>query len=228
MILRCPKCNRELPLADVNVAADAALCRSCGQAFKAGELIRAADTPPVDPDRPPSGAWYDETFDGFRLGATTRSCIALFLIPFMCVWSGGSLGGIYGSQIATGRFNPLLCLFGIPFLLGTVLFGSLALMTACGRQSLSVEGDEGVVFTGVGPIGRRKRFAWSEVTGIDEELRLGQKGQPSRAILLTGANPVRFGSMLSDARRQFFVGILRRKLQQRKPYVGGPDPLLQP
>ena len=228
MILRCPRCGRELSLDDVNVASDLALCRPCGSAFKAGELIRSCAEPPVDPDRPPRGAWYEETFDGFRVGATTRSCIALFLVPFLCVWSGGSLGGIYGSQVVRGRFDPGMSLFGIPFVLGTILFGGLALMTVFGRNDVMVEGDEGVLFTGVGPIGWRRRFAWSEVTGVAEQTRYNSKGSPSREIRLSGARPLTFGSLLSEARRQFLLAILRRKLLQRKPSAGVPDPLREP
>jgi hypothetical protein len=217
-----------LPLDDVNVASDVALCRPCGSAFKVGELIQYAAAPMVDPDRPPRGAWYEETFDGFRAGATTRSCIALFLVPFMCVWSGGSLGGIYGSQIARGQFNPGMSLFGIPFLLGTIFLGGFALMTLCGRHVVSVEGDEGIVFTGVGPVGMRKRFAWSEVTGVEEDVHSGGRGGPSRSIRLNGVNPITFGSLLSEPRRQFLLAMLRRKLIERKPYSGVPDPFLEP
>ena len=43
--------------------------------------------------------------DGFRLTLSTRSCIAFFLVPFTLFWAGGSLGGIYGTQIAKGEFN---------------------------------------------------------------------------------------------------------------------------
>ena len=54
--------------------------------------------------------------DTVSLGATTRSPIAFFLVPFMCVWSGGSLGGVYGSQVLNGEFDLGISLFGIPFI----------------------------------------------------------------------------------------------------------------
>jgi hypothetical protein len=60
---------------------------------------------PVDLDDPPRGAWYQVEFNGFVVGATTRHPIPLFLVPFMCVWSGGSLGGIYGSEFVHGTFD---------------------------------------------------------------------------------------------------------------------------
>ena len=38
----------------------------------------------------------------------------------MLIWSGGSLGGIYGTQIANQEFSLLQSLFGIPFIIGTI------------------------------------------------------------------------------------------------------------
>ena len=64
--------------------------------------------------------------------------MAFFLVPFMCVWSGGSLGGIYGSQFFQSKFDLSMSLFGIPFVLGTLLFGSFALMTVCGKVVVSI------------------------------------------------------------------------------------------
>lgn len=66
---------------------------------------------------------------------------------------GGALGGIYGSQIMAGEFNLMLSLFGIPFVLGTLFLGSIALMTVCGKVVVSTSYDQGKIFTGVGPFG---------------------------------------------------------------------------
>ena len=90
------------------------------------------------PTDPPKGVSVEERMDGFRMVLTTRSGVAFFLIPFMCVWSGFSLGGIYGTQIYKGEFDLKLSLFGIPFVLGTLLFGSIAMMSACGQVVLEV------------------------------------------------------------------------------------------
>ena len=117
-------------------------------------------------------------------GGDDESPAAFFLVPFMCVWSGGSLGGIYGSRIARGQFNLEASLFGIPFVLGTLLFGSIAVMSLCGKAVVRVRGDEGVVFVGVGAIGWRRRFRWGEVTrvmeGVPQSKYPGQEGPEIR------------------------------------------------
>ena len=116
-----------------------------GEVFRLSSLVQATASGPVDLNEPPPGAWYQEDFDGFVVGATTRHPIAFILVPFMCVWSGFSLGGIYGSQIAQGRFNLFESLFGIPFIIGTLIFGSMALMSVCGKVIVRVRDSGGNV-----------------------------------------------------------------------------------
>lgn len=214
---RCPDCGRDVPLDDVNVARDVALCRACGGTFSFADLLGddTGSRPAADAADPPRGAWSTPTFDGFQVGTSTRSPFAFFIVPFMGVWSGGSLGGIYGQQIASGRFNLMMSLIGIPFILGTVCLGTLAMMTICGRVVVSVAGDEGKVFTGVGPIGWTRRFAWSDVATIREFSVPGSKGGRSPALALEGTTRLVFGTGLNEPRRYFLRQVLRQKLRER-------------
>ena len=78
-------------------------------------------------------------------------------------------------------------LVGLMFLLGTFLFGSLAVLTVIGRtvvRSDEMDHDAGSVFLGVGPVGFTSRFRWSEVIGIEETLSSNNKGKPSKQITL--------------------------------------------
>ena len=213
----CPKCRAAIPLEDVNVSTDLALCRKCGQTWSYADLVDATEVAHFDPVNPPRGAWYREELpDGFLVGASTRSWAALFLVPFMCVWSGFSLGGIYGTQIVKGQFSLGQSLFGIPFVLGTLLFGSLAAMTVCGKVVVRVNGDEGSVFTGVGPIGWRRRFSWRGVTGVRRTERVGRKGGVTRQITLDGEKNINIGGgNPGDKRAEFMYAVLLRKFQER-------------
>jgi len=179
-------------------------------------LVIGEDARTVDLNQPPAGVWFEREMAGFTIGSTTRSAAAFFLVPFMCVWSGFSLGGIYGSQIINGQFNLFLSLFGIPFVIGTLVFGSIALMTVCGRVVVSVDRDDGQVFQGVGPLGWRKRFQWSDIRTV-EEVALGYRysGQNGPAIALIGTTRLKFGSMLRDSRRFFVLQALRQMLAER-------------
>jgi hypothetical protein len=213
----CPKCGQVLSGDDLNVGTDIARCRPCQEVFELSSLVEAGATGPVDLDDPPRGAWYRDQFDGFVVGATTRHPIAIFLVPFMCVWSGFSLGGIYGSQIAAGKFNLGMSLFGIPFVLGTLMFGSMALMAVCGKVVVHVCDADGDVFTGIGPVGWRRPFNPLEVTGVRVEPHLSGNSHMAMTVVLDGPRKLRFGSGLSEARRDFVASVLRQELTRKKP-----------
>lgn len=212
----CPKCTAAIPAAQMNVATDVAVCLACDELFALSSIVATQDiASEFDINDPPKGAWFYDDFREWRIGASTRSPAAFFLIPFMCVWSGFSLGGIYGTQIATGEFDLGTSLFGIPFVLGTLLFGGIAVMTVCGRIELIVADSDGRLFTGVGPFGWTRRFDWSEVTRIEEDVPgYGYSGSNGQVISLVGKSRMKFGSMISEARRYYLLQGLR-VLRQR-------------
>ncbi|MGO9201951.1 MAG: hypothetical protein ACLQM8_15595 [Limisphaerales bacterium] len=210
MKVTCPKCRTEIPLEDINVAKDIALCRQCSQTYSFAELSQDSGVADVDTSRPPKGAWYKSQGIESEVGARTRSWAALFLAPFALVWSGLSLGGIYGSQAAKGRFDLRMSLFGIPFVIGTLILVPITLMTVFGKVVVRSSGDQGCVFTGVGPFGWSRRFRWGEIGAVrSTTTRWQQNGRFMPLIELEGPKPIRFGSQLSEARRQFMLAVLR-------------------
>jgi len=211
----CPKCSRPLPVDDVNVGADTALCRKCNEVFALSDLVdESGDERDFNLNVPPRGAWYRDNGEDVRIGATTRSAAAFFIVPFMCVWSGGSLGGIYGGQILSGRFSLGLSLFGIPFVLGTLLFGTIAAMTAAGKVEVRLRGETGEIFTGIGRLGWRRRFARTDVTQVYEGVSsVRGAGSSGACITLEGQRRINFGSGLSAERRYFVLRALRQTLQ---------------
>jgi hypothetical protein len=191
----CPKCRAEIPLEDVNVATDLALCRQCGQTWNYSELIQDSEVANFVLQTPPKGVWFRETSpSAFEVGVSTRSAVAFFLVPFMCVWSGVSLGGIYGTQIAKKHFDLTASLFGIPFALGTLVVGGVAIMSICGKIVVTVEGDDGAIFNGVGPIGWRRRFNWRAVSAIRRTEKTGNRGSISKQITLEGGKQISFAA----------------------------------
>jgi len=206
----CPDCGASIPLEDVNVANDIALCRTCASSFSFAAVVQPDNYDgDVDLTQPPKGVWYERTPDGFELGSSTRSAAAFFLVPFMLVWAGGSLGGIYGSQIARGDFSLGQSLFGLPFLFGTVLFGSFTIMTVCGKVVVSAEGRDGQFFIGTGSIGFRKKFRWDEVKDIRVELKRGARGQEYQQILIDADTPIAVPNV-AGSRLAFLVAALRQ------------------
>jgi hypothetical protein len=209
MKIQCPKCKQSVPSDQVNMGTDLAFCPQCNDGFKVSESI---DQDSVNPDllrTPPEGAWFKKEMDSVVIGATTRSPIAFFLVPFMCVWSGVSLGGIYWSQITKGEFDLSSSLFGIPFLLGSILFWSLTLMAICGKVEVSI-GQLSSVFVGVGKLGWTRRFEWPAVQTIREDgTNLRYPGGHQSVIVMEGETRIKFGTGVNEKRRYFILNALK-------------------
>jgi hypothetical protein len=198
------------------VQTDLAQCRACGQVEKLSGLVDQ-DFDASVLSSPPAGAWYGETMAGHVFGASTRHASAFFLVPFMCVWSGGSLGGIYGTQIAKGEFNLMTSLFGIPFVLGSVLFWTIALMAIWGKVEVTVKEQSGSIFVGLGRLGWRRRFNLDEVETItDESSRMSYPGGQGAGIALTGHSRLIFGTNLNEPRRYFVMNVLKQLKARRR------------
>jgi hypothetical protein len=215
MRVSCPKCGSEIAGTEVNVATDVARCVKCNEVFTLSAVVHDESAAALDLTEPPRGVWYEEEPDGFLIGATTRHPMVFFLVPFLCVWSSFSLGGLYGTQIAAGRFDLFSSLVGMPFLLGTLLFGWIALMAMCGKVVVQVVGSDGVAFTGIGRLGRRQRFSWAEVAALRIERVRQPRGGDVTTIALVGRRKVSFGSSLTDERRDFLAAVLREHLKRR-------------
>ena len=199
-----------MPSDQVNMATDLAFCPRCNDGFKVSESI---DRDAIDADilqNPPKGAWFRQEVNGTVVGASTRSPVALLLVPFMCVWSGGSLGLVYGTQIVEGEFNLALSLFGIPFLLGGIIFWAFTLIAVWGKVEVSV-GYVSSVFVGIGSTGWRRYFDWSSIRTIREErTNIHFQGRIRRGIALEGQRKrLVFGTGLNDERRYFVLNALK-------------------
>jgi hypothetical protein len=239
----CPKCQRVIPVEDVNVANDIAFCRNCNLSHRLSSLtFGTAVDESVDVSRPPAGTWFQRDGTGVVIGATHRALGQAFGLLFFCLfWNGivsvfvcfaaastlqhlgvslphwlpspTSKGGI-GIPVGLTIF---LWLFLTPFI--AIGLGMVTAFLSCigGRTELRVQGSEAVLFSGVGPLGFRKRFLTSEVTDVRIEERRwndsnGNSRRNNRIVIETTQKPINFGSMLSAERRRFVAGAAKREL----------------
>jgi hypothetical protein len=220
--MNCPQCKAEVPSTHLNIQTDLGQCLQCNHIFKISEHIDIPSDDPFDMQHPPQGAWIRQERNDLVFGATTRSPLAFFLVPFMLVWSGGSLGGIYGYQLISGEFNLLLSLFGIPFLLGSVLFWSLALMAIWGKVEVTVDKNRGKIFTGIGTIGRSSTFEWDDIASVKEKESAQYKSRNTTTnIVLEGKKRISFGTGLNSSRQYYVFRTLKEihsKVKNRKSF----------
>jgi hypothetical protein len=212
MIVQCPKCSRVLSSEEMNVNTDVAVCRSCNSAFKLSEAILPEVSDKLSIENPPSGVTFEHLPNGFTITASTRSGSAIFLVPFALVWSGFSLAGLYGSQYSSGVFDLSKTLFGIPFLIGSIILLTTAAMKVFGEIIINVDNSEGSVFIGIDPIGWKRFFNWRDISSIHEgpgRFR-PEYGPAYPVIFLEGNTRIAFGSQLTDERRYFVLKVLRK------------------
>jgi hypothetical protein len=218
--MNCSKCLADIPQAKINIATDIAQCTQCHNVFKISENLSAQIDPSFDKNYPPSGAWIEQDFDTITLGATTRSWMALFFVPFTIVWAGGSMSGLYGSQIWDGKFNLAMSLFGIPFVIGSIFLISTSLMMVFGKVEIKLNTEGGKIFTGISIIGWTKQFFWSDVSNIREEVSYSSKGSATKSILLEGKTRLDFGSTLDEEKRYYILKSLQQILAKKEMNMG--------
>ncbi len=208
MKLVCPQCHSEVAPQELPAPGGKALCGSCRKQFRCPEINEAAGSG-LDLRNPPAGAWFKEFPNGFELGASMRSPMALLLVPFACVWIAGSAGLFFQSVKRAPGCDGWLWAFSLSLVAGVVFFGGVGLMGICGKAVVRRQGDAGEVFTGVGALGFRRRFNWSQVQSMRITKGYGRSFR-SEQITLQGVQKVHFGSNLGPRRLEFILGALRQ------------------
>lgn len=213
----CPLCRATIPPDDVNVATDIVLCRACGKT-SAFSMITGATS--IDPNillQPPRGVRIEQDFSRGRVISYRRLNPALFfLIPFTAFWSGLSMWGIYGTQFVKGKFELGQSLFGIPFLVGTIVLLSVILFMLFGKWRITLRQGMGTVFIGVGSLGWNRSFTYDRNTRISLRMtNLRVNGVPQSAILIqTGEQDFVFGTLLKSEAKQFIAAAILREAKQ--------------
>ncbi|MGZ8900760.1 MAG: hypothetical protein ACXW3Z_11745 [Limisphaerales bacterium] len=232
-----------IPSDDINVGADVAFCRSCNVSHPLSGVARGTGIDPqVDLTRPPKGTWHRASGLGTVIGASHRSVGgAIGALAFAAFWNGivsifvavalastlALLGvprpGWFPAPVMNGGamgvgITIFLWLFLTPFI--AVGLAMIAAFFSClaGRTEIQVKDWQGEVFSGVGPIGWRRKFKTEMVKDvrIDDKQWRDSDGDHRRntQVLneMTEGKAIKFGSSLNHERRQFVAAALRQAL----------------
>ena len=182
MKFHCPECGLPIAVADLAPAQGVAVCSFCEKWYSLAacqEAVPFEQRNIVPEPALPKGVQLAETMDGFRLTLSTRSWFASFiLVPFTLVWSGGSLGGIYGTQIAKGEFDLVQSFFGLPFLAASVPLIAITVMVVAGRYVVELAGGKFSIRVGaLGVYWTTQSAAWDDVIScrLTETSRRGRR-----------------------------------------------------
>ena len=205
---------------DVSVPEDKAFCKRCDTIYSlSGIVTQSAVLDEVEPDDPPPGVQFERTPNGFALKLRRAG---VFYPPFGILMGAFVAGFGLFLCVMLFRLNPSIiarivgCLIFGAFILCGVLVFVKAFSLLLGKVVVTVEGDEAVVFTGVGAFGKTERFKWSGVKQVWVQPHLHDRVMPKQ-VVLDGERRIILGEMLTTKRAVFLAGALRRMLPKRKP-----------
>jgi hypothetical protein len=210
----CPHCHAKIPMEDVNVATDIALCRACGRTTSFSAISGSGEISLDCLNNPPRCIRVEDGFSGDKTIVYHRMSPALlFLIPFTALWSGGSMYGIYWSQIRDGKFDPGQLLFGLPFAFGTVVLLAIIAYLMFGKWVIRLDRGEGSVFVGLGPLGWTRRFSYNRDTIVSFRMTSVKINDvPQKGILVrTDDKDFMFGALLKDDAKHFIAASITKQ-----------------
>ncbi len=215
--LICPNCSRRIPLEDVNVSTDIALCRGCGRTHSFSLIRESGALMRRTLNDPPRHLHVEELYPGRKTIVYKRiSPIVLFLIPFTALWSGISMWGLYIEPLLKGNIDWGKMLFGIPFLLGTLVLLFSIFMCLLGKWVITLENGLGTVFLGIGPIGWTRAFTY----GPDSRVFLKQSGVSQNDVPMKGIciqddkGEIVFGSNIQEAGKLYIAALIAEEARR--------------
>jgi len=223
---KCLFCKAEIPMEDINVSTDIALCRACGKTSAFSVIGGTAQVDMSAFERQPRCVRLEHRPDGgLEIAYRRLSPVLLFLIPFTALWSGGSMTGIYIVPLLKGRLDVSNMLFGLPFLFGTVILLSVIAYMLFGRWRVSMRDGHGEVFAGIGSLGWTRRFDYSADTIVSlKKSKVSVNEVPQDGICVrTGSEELVFGALFKDDAKRFIAAAIAKELQGGKSRFAGFD-----
>lgn len=234
----CPACGEPISAEQMNLAEGVALCPSCGQLSRLADVVGAAGPAAELLDQTPPGCRVTMWGQEIRVLAPLRSIGALMgTVFFALFWNGIvsvfvliALAGLYTNLVgplpawfpAPNMDDPMplgmtlfLCIFLLPFItIGASLLAAALLYTA-GKIEVRIGDHEALVRTGIAFLAWSRRFDPTEVRRVDVGTTSWEtNGRPGRTVVIEADRHVKFGSLLTDERREWMRAILHVLLVQ--------------
>lgn len=158
-------------------------------------------------------------FCGFWNGIVSIFLVVLF--SSIMAHMGVTLPAWFPSPMQGSSSNmPLgmtifMALFLTPFVvIGAAMFGAF-LVALAGKVEVRLRGPEGAIFTGIGPIGWKRKFNADAVEAVrftESDVEVNNRKQRAIAIE-TEQKTIKFGSGMPDQRRLWLGGVLKTMLE---------------
>jgi len=239
----CPDCQKEIPSEDINVSTDLAMCRSCNTTYAFSELhTRRNLLRGLEGVAPPAGFRQRATTRGVAYSVTHRSLVlAAGVLAFGLFWNGivsvfvllniaNTLSllditppdwfpaAVADDQPAGWGFTLFLWIFLTPFMLvGAGMIGGF-FMALGGYTEVRINASEGRIFTGVGPLGRTRKFNPAAVRVVAVRSKHWRDSDGDRrsneeiVFEMRDGEELKFGGSLKEDRRNYLAAMLQKTL----------------
>lgn len=233
----CPSCDSPLPAEAINISEGVALCPGCGKLNRLSDVVEHERPSDEVLNNTPSGCSLINQFDETVIRISLRSFGGFLGTLFFCLFWNAitgvfvliALAGLYknligplptwfpapdmnGSPMGLGM-TLFLCLFLTPFVtVGLILLGAV-LLSMGGSLVLRINTEAATIKTGVGPFGWTQRFNPQSVQRVSlGKSKIETNGKHKPLIEIEADRTIRFGSTLSESRRDWLIAVLRRLL----------------
>ena len=202
----CLTCGTAIPLDDINVAGDIALCRKCGNASAFSLVSGASGLADAGAGEPPRGVRVERDPMGGGTTIIYKYCIdwrIFLLIPSLLIWIGFGLYVVCGSQLMARSFDWRMSLLGILIILTAA--SAVAAEFFC-KYVITLKHGECTVFYGIRKLGYTRRFTYSRETRVSLF---------PLTIHITAARHEKTFAMctaMHDEPRRFIAGLLQREI----------------
>ena len=114
-----------------------------------------------------------------------------------------------------GKFDLESSLFGIPFLIGTIVLLGVITFLIVGKWVITLNQGEGIVFVGVGGIGWTRRFNYNKDSLVSMQMtdvkinEVSQKG----ILIRTDGKDFLFGALIKQEAKQFIGAVILKHIE---------------
>jgi hypothetical protein len=211
----CPLCRSSIAADDTNVAADIALCRSCGKTSAFSVVSGSSEISLNSLKSTPRGIRIEKDFEGGITIIYHRLSSRLWsLIAFTALWSGLLMWDIYDKQFRKGQFDLDISLHELPFLLMTIVFLSIIAFRLFKKWRITLRNGTGSVFVGAGPLGWTRHFTYNRNSLVAMRTMAEAHDEPPRKSILirTDDKDFVFGAMLKEDAKFFIAATLKKEI----------------
>lgn len=193
------------------MSTDIALCRGCGRTFSFSMIRESGVLLKQSLACPPRHVRVDELYPGRKMIRYKKiPGVVFFLIPFTAFWSGLSMWGLYIQPLMQEKIDWSRMLFGIPFLLGTIVLTFSICMCLFGKWVITLENGLGTVFVGIGSIGWTRAFNYSRDTLVSlKNSGISHNDVPMKGIFIKDEQgQLIFGSSIQEDCKLYIAALI--------------------